>query len=243
MIRLGSISRLAVRVERVGPHVLILGDANTMRARLLALADAVIGDPPYGISYRRGDGGGGIHTKRRRNDDGGRSMHGDDQPFDPRPWAKAGSCILWGANHYARRLPDRPGRWLAWNKLGDLEPWDSYSDVELAWCSRPGKDKIFSHLWKGLAQAGAGEKRFHKTAKPVALMEWCIGVFPEAEVIVDPFMGSATTGVACIRLGRTFVGVEIDPATFEIAVERMRAELDRPALFVAEPPRQAEFDL
>jgi DNA modification methylase len=240
---LTAIRRRAERVEIVGDHVLILGDASAMRAELLRLADVTIADPPYGIGYKRGNGGKGAHTKGRRNDDGGAVMAGDDRPFDPRPWIRGGPCILWGANHYARRVPEAVGRWLVWNKLGDIEPWDSFSDVEIAWCSIKGKDKLFSHLWKGLAQAGAGEKRWHKTAKPVALMEWCIAFFPEAGVILDPFMGSATTGIAAHRLGRRFVGVEIDPATFEIAVARMRAELDRPALFVAQPIPQGELDL
>lgn len=196
---------------------------------------AVVSDPPYGIGYARGRGGKGKQRHRSGLNDE-RPLVGDDRPFDPEPWL-AYPAILWGANHYAPRLPH--GRWLAWNKLGTMEPWDNFSDVEFAWQNRRAADRIFSLLWKGLAQGekeGNGE-RWHPTQKPVSLMKWCIGhVEDTRSTILDPYMGSGTTGVAAVRLGRKFVGVEIDPAFFEVAVRRIGDAIRQPDLFAAEAP-------
>jgi len=78
----------------------------------------------------------------------------------------------------------------------------------------------------------------HPTQKPVAVMEWSLGFVPKADTILDPFMGSGTTGVACIRTGRRFIGIEIDPRYFDIAVRRIEAELSRMPLFEQPKPIQ-----
>jgi len=146
-------------------------------------------------------------------------------------------CILWGANHYSARLPH--GRWLAWNKLGPFEPFgDTFSDVEFAWQNVRAADRIFSLLWKGAMQ---GEKenngvRTHPSMKPIALMQWCLGFLPKAQTILDPFMGSGTTGVACVREGRRFIGVELDPGYFDIACARIEREMAQPRLDLPPPP-------
>ena len=222
-----------VREERIGDCRLILGDC--LRA-LDSIGDdyAVLADPPYGIAYTRGAGGKG--KQRRRNDYDGRAIVGDDRPFDPTPWTKR-PCILWGANHYANRLPH--GRWLAWNKLGDLQPWDDFCDVEFAWQNTRAADRIFSLMWKGIVQGEKGGRRVHPTQKPVALMEWCLGFLPDAQTILDPFMGSGTTLVACANLGRHGIGIEIDPKYFDIACRRVEAAYRQPRLF-EEPAAKAE---
>ena len=78
----------------------------------------------------------------------------------------------------------------------------------------------------------------HPTQKPIALMEWCLGFLPNAETILDPFMGSGTTLVACQRLGRSGIGIELDPDYFNIACKRVDEATRQPDLFVA-PPAQA----
>jgi len=206
-----------------------LGDCRDVLP-LIGRVDAVVTDPPYGIGFEKGEGGRGKQRFRRSYG----PIVGDDQPFDPSPWLNW-PCILWGANHYSSRLPH--GRWLAWNKLGALEPWDSFSDVEFAWQNTRAADRIFSLLWKGLIQGekiNSGE-RSHPTQKPMALMRWCLGFLPDARVILDPFMGSGTTGVAAVKLGRKFIGVEIDPGYFDIARRRISDALKQPNLFVAPP--------
>ena len=202
-----------MQIEHIGDATLYLGDCREILPTL-GKVDAVVTDPPYGIAHVRGAGGLGKHTRRNIA-----PIHGDDAPFNPTPWL-AWPCILWGANHYAQRLPH--GRWLAWNKLGDLQPWDSFSDVELAWQNTRAADRIFSLLWKGICRDEKADNgaRGHPTQKPVALMEWCLG-FVEGETILDPFMGSGTTGVACMNLGRSFIGIEREPSYFDIACRRI----------------------
>jgi len=184
--------------------------------------DAIVSDPPYGISYKKSEGGrrgaySGATVKRNMD-----SIAGDDSPFDPAPFLGYRNVILWGANHYAQRLPH--GRWIAWNKLGDKEPWDSFSDVEFAWQNGRGKDRMFSMLWKGLCQGlpgGKKERRHHPTQKPLRLMRWCMGLIPDAATILDPFMGSGTTLVAARAEGRRAIGVEIEERYCEIAAKRL----------------------
>ena len=81
--------------------------------------------------------------------------------------------------------------------------------------------------------------RSHPTQKPVPLMKWCIER-TGAETILDPFMGSGTTGVACAKLGRTFIGIEIEPKYFDIACRRIEAAMNQPDLFIEQPKPKAE---
>jgi site-specific DNA-methyltransferase (adenine-specific)/modification methylase len=166
-----------------------------------------------------------VHTGKRFGLDKRNALKpivGDDEPFDPTQLVGAADIVLlWGANHYAQMLPH--GRWLAWNKLGGLEPWDSFSDVEFAWHNKRGADRIFSHLWKGLCQAGAGTKRDHPTQKPVPLMRWCIeqAKVPPGGVILDPYLGSGSTGVAAVQMRHPFIGIEIEERYFDVACRRI----------------------
>ena len=198
---------------------------------LLPRVDAVVTDPPYGIGHQKGASGKGKHNMRNLG-----LIIGDDETFDPTPWLDFDDVILWGANHYAARLPH--GRWIAWDKLAGLPEFDSFSDVEFAWRKGRGKDRIFNHLWKGICKASektGGRERFHPTQKPIALMAWCLDQLPVANTVLDPFMGSGTTGVACVKLGRKFIGIEMDAAYFDIACRRIEQAYAQPDLFVASP--------
>jgi DNA modification methylase len=227
-----------VRVERIGDCVLYRADCRDVLPTLTGI-DAVVTDPPYGIGHV-------AHSNTVRNGWKGKKsyadkdIHGDDADFDPSPFLQFPDVILWGANHYAQSLPR--GRWLVWNKLGHLEPWDSFSDVEIAWHNRRGSDRIFSLLWKGLAQGEktGGGVRFHPTMKPVGLMAWCLTFGPNARTILDPYMGSGTTGVACVKAGRSFVGIEVDAGYFDTACRRIEAAYREPDLFIERPtpPKQ-----
>jgi DNA modification methylase len=66
-------------------------------------------------------------------------------------------------------------------------------------------------------------------------MKWCLSFIPDAETILDPFMGSGTTGVACAKLGRTFIGIEREPSYFDIACRRIEAAYKQPDLFIEKP--------
>lgn len=234
------------RKEVIGDCTLYLADCIDMLPQLTGI-DAVCSDPPYGIAanFPKPRARSARSTGHRQAIGQERApIHGDDRPFDPTPWLKW-PCILWGANHYSARLPH--GRWLVWNKLGDMQPWDSRSDVELAWQNTRAKDTIFSLLWKGLVRAGdverngaAAGKKQHPTEKPVPLMMWCLDFLPDARVILDPYMGSGSTGVACVRSGRAFVGVEIDATYFDTACRRIREAYAQPDIFIeaAKPAEQ-----
>lgn len=217
-----------MRVEHIGDCTLYLGDCRNVLP-LIPSSSAIVTDPPYGISYQKGAGGKGKHSVRNSE-----AIEGDTEPFDPSIWLEFGEVIFWGANHYASRLPH--GRWLAWDKLAGMTEFDSFSDVEFAWIKGRGKDRIFSHLWKGICKASekGGKERWHPTQKPVALMSRClleVGRRP----IVDPYMGSGTTGVACAKAKLPFIGVEINERYFDIACERIRKAYAQPDMFVERP--------
>jgi site-specific DNA-methyltransferase (adenine-specific)/modification methylase len=194
--------------------------------------DAVVTDPPYGISYQHGARRGG-----RTMGTDGMAIHGDDVPFDPSPFLGK-ECLFWGAEHFKNRLPDG-GRWLVWNKRRQGVVRDQ-GDVENAWHSVNGVTRIFHHVWDG-ADLGPerGEARVHSNQKPIDLMKWCIADFVVGTRILDPFMGSGTTGVACAKLRRPFIGIEIDEGHFANACRRITAAINQPDFF-AEPPEPAE---
>lgn len=221
------------RVETIGRQVLLLADSRDAIGAMPSV-DLVLTDPPYGIGFSY-SGGGKSRTCRgaARGRNAGRPIVGDNAAFDPRPFLIA-PAILFGADHYMQRLP--PGGMLhVWDKdpKGRLS-WDSYSDAELFWTSWTRSRTVFRYLWKGLCQEGAGEVRHHPMAKPVALMEWCIGLRKGVDIVLDPFMGSGTTLIACQRLGKVGVGVEIDPNFFEAACIRVDEAARQPALFEIE---------
>src|SRR5690606_15029615 len=106
-----------------------------------------------------------------------------------------------------------------------------------------GAIRMFRHEWAGFRRgAEQGIERHHPTQKPVALMSWCLTHIPNAKTILDPFMGSGTTGVACVKAGRKFIGIEREPSYFDIACERIRKAYAQPDMFVeatkAEQPKQ-----
>lgn len=197
--------------------------------------DAIVSDPPYGISFQKGAGGLGIHPGRVRNL---KPIHGDDSPFDPSPWVGF-PCVLFGANHYYTRLPDG-GTFHTWDKSRGVGPADSFSDAEYIWTPTRRKSEVFRYLWKGVLQDGEkGAPKYHVSQKPVALMQWCLHFVPDATHILDPYMGSGSTGVASIYAGLRFTGVEIDGENFDIACRRIEAALRQPDFFV-EPPKPAK---
>ena len=191
---------------------------------------AVVADPPYGIGFVHSGKGGRL---ARSTQFGGVAVVGDNHPFDPAMWLTFPEVVLWGANHYASRLPDA-SCWLTWDKRDGVCSNDQ-ADCEHAWTNLGGPARVIRHLWMGMLKASErGEVRVHPTQKPVAVMEWVLS-FVKAHTILDPFMGSGTTGVACARLGRRFIGVEIEPRYFDIACRRIEAAQKQGDMFVPPP--------
>jgi len=192
----------------IGNATLYLGDCMDILPTLDKV-DAVITDPPYGI----GQDGGAQRTR------GSKRTNGDKLGWDnQRPTKEvfdaiqiAGNVqIIWGGNYFADYLPASMG-WLYWEKRmgGD------FADGELAWTSQHKALRQFSHYKKN-----KGDE--HPTQKPLQLMKWCIEQCKNnPQTILDPFMGSGTTGVAAVQMGRKFIGIEREPKYFEIACKRI----------------------
>lgn len=168
---------------------------------------------------------------------------GDDEEFDPSRLLDAADIVLlWGAHRFGSRLP--AGTTLIWDKVPTGKLRDQ-GDGETAWLNvwPPRPLRIFRLLWDGVCvgqaarhEVTAGQPRVHPTQKPEALMEWCVreARVPAGSVICDPYMGAGSTGVAAVRAGYGFAGIEMQPVYFDTACRRIEDELRRPRLF-AEP--------
>lgn len=166
---------------------------------------------------------------------------GDDIPFDPEPWIYLfpTHCLFWGAHRFAEKLP--AGSWLVWDKVPTGKIRDQ-GDGEVAWMSGPIRPiRIYRLLWDGVCvgsaardEVTAGQQRVHPTQKPVVLMKWCIEQMRLAAgtIIVDPYMGAGSTGVAAVKLGHPFVGMEIVPQYFETSCRRISEALKQPDMFI-----------
>jgi len=185
----------------------------------------VVTDPPYGIDhpcdyYSRGRSN--LATCNNYV-----NVVGDNEPFDPQSILELKlPTVLWGANHYADKLPPSSG-WLVWDKErpDDLDQ----ATCELAWTNCVKGVRRFRYLWNGMMRAGERGENYHPTQKPVALMQWVLSLrwLPQDGVILDPFMGSGSTLVAAQKSNRRAVGIEISEDYCKIAVSR----LCQPSLF------------
>lgn len=235
-----------MRVEKIGNCTLYLASCHDVIPLLDKGKTACVSDPPYGVpimvdmDFERK----GKVKKEGRATEGKKfkEVIGNDVEFDPAPFLDFKEVILWGANHFAHRLPHN-GRWLIWDKRCGVIPERTQADGELAWSKDYGAARIFRHIWDGMVRdSERGIKRVHPTQKPVALMEWCLK-FVKSPVIFDAFMGSGTTGVACVKTGRAFVGVEKDPDYFAIAAERIRRAYAQPDFFLKPAPTPEQLSI
>jgi site-specific DNA-methyltransferase (adenine-specific) len=202
---------------------LILGDCLKALAGIAdGTVDAVVTDPPYGISaVKRGKCFG---TSNACATNTYRPIFGDDQPFDPSPLLNLAPIVcLWGANHYSHLLP-KSSQWLIWDKRDGCGS-NPMSDCEMAWVNIERPARLLHHRWMGMIRASEHEKRVHPAQKPVRLMKWCIEQLrlEPGATILDPYMGSGSTGLAAIQLGFNFIGIERDPGYFKIANARLAA--------------------
>jgi site-specific DNA-methyltransferase (adenine-specific)/modification methylase len=211
----------------IGNATLYLGDCRDILPTLPKV-DAVVTDPPYGI----GEAAGKAKTRGKLakaidygNDDW------DDQPIDIELMALVRAAgrwnIIFGGNYY--ECPPT-SCWLVWDK----QTTGDFADCELAWTNLPKAVRRIRFLWNGMLRANGEQRGDHPTQKPIGVMKWCIGHLPEPnETILDPFMGSGTTGVTAVQMGRKFIGIEREPKYFEIACKRIEDAQRQGDLFIA----------
>lgn len=217
----------ANRVEVIGGCELYLGDCvEIMRA--LEPVHAVVTDPPYGINE---------NSKKVASRTNAAAVK-DYGEFD---WDKAPpppECIdlmrsiskhqiIFGGNYF--ELGPTPC-WLVWDKQNTGD----FADCELAWTNLQKAVRRIYWRWNGMIRQG-NEERFHPTQKPLGVMEWCLTHVPDAETVLDPFIGSGTTGVACVKAGRRFIGIDKDERYFDVACGRIRKAYSQPDMFVTAP--------
>jgi site-specific DNA-methyltransferase (adenine-specific) len=201
------------RVETIGRATLHLGDCREILPTLPKFC-AVVTDPPYGILENGGKWG-------RKAD----LQWDKETPTNIGDVVAAGEqAIVWGGNYFG--LPPSRG-WLVWRKP-DRVP--SAADVELAWTSMDMNARLIDH---SIAATNA-ERVGHPTQKPLRVMRWTLGFLPDAKTILDPFMGSGTTGVAAVTMGKDFVGIEREASYFAIACERIREAQRQGDMFIGE---------
>ncbi len=228
------------REEIIEDCRLILGDCLEILPTL-GKVDAVVTDPPYGIKRDKGFegfGGFGKPIARVRYEGEWDSVRPSDAHFTEL-LRIAPVQIIFGGNFFSDLLPVG-GHWIVWDKLNTMP---TFGDCELAWTNvkRTSVKKITVE-YNGLI--GKEHGRLHATQKPVAVMDYCVGGYTkEGETILDPFMGSGTTGVACVNLGRKFIGIEIEPKYFDIAVRRIEEAYRQPRLFAEPAPKPKQEQL
>lgn len=209
----------------IGDCRLLLGDCLEILPTL-GKVDAVLTDPPYGLGKRMQGGTWGA------KDEFSGFLQWDLEA--KQEWIDAilglgVPSIIWGANYFD--VP--PARcWLLWSKINSVP---TMADAELAWTNLDKPAKRFD--------APVGRVEFgHPTSKPLPLFQWCLSHLPGTGTVLDPFLGSGTSAVACAKAGRPFVGIEISETYFNTACERIRKAYAQPDMFVqatkAEQPKQ-----
>lgn len=210
----------AQRVEQIGSATLYLGDCSEILPDLPKV-DAVITDPPYGIGIA-------ANPVRQMH----KKLDWDAAPPETDDIKKlldiSDEQVIWGGNYFD--LP--PSQcFLVWDKV---QPENfSLAMCEQAWASMKKPAKLFR-------MAAFSYRKEHPTQKPVELMAWCIKQTGNPETILDPYMGSGTTGVAAVQLGRSFIGIEREPAYFDIAVQRIKQAYAQRPMFEQEPVKAYE---
>ena len=213
--------------------ILRLGDCLPyMQALPDHAVNCVITDPPYGIGECRAKVmSRGTSTPKWKR---GKSIdYGDfdwdiklDRVYITEILRVSKHQVISGGNFYADWLPPSSS-WIVWDKLNGAA---NFSDCELFWTSHKKAVRKFAYLWNGFCKQHP-EHREHPTQKPLLLMRWIVETYTKpGDTILDPFMGSGTTGVACVQTGRHFIGCECDPRYFEIAQRRIREAEQQPTM-------------
>jgi len=172
--------------------------------------DLVLTDPPYGIKADKMTMGSGNHKWDKNINDWDNFI--PDKKYFDEIFRISKNQIIWGGNYFTEYLKSSV-HWLIWDKLN---PNLSFAEAELAWVNNGKRVRIFK-------QYSANLEKYHPTQKSIELIKWCVVNYSEeGQTILDPFLGSGTTAVACQTLHRNFIGIEISKEYCEIAENRLK---------------------
>jgi DNA modification methylase len=184
----------------------------------------IVTDPPYGIDYGRGGSFQASHGWGQWRENVEWDVERPAKELFDLMLSMSAGQIIWGGNYFTDYLPPTM-QWLVWDKA---QRGFSLADCEFAWSSQQKAARIFTYARgneSGFAPKSKENREYtsgHPTRKPLALMKWCLERLPKtAETILDPFMGSGTTGVAAVQMGRSFIGIEREERYFQIACKRI----------------------
>lgn len=256
-----------MREERIGPHRLILGDCREVMPGL-GRVDAVVTDPPYGNSNHDGDWNArlnehrGIESKPIANDDADGMRRVVDAALTaaiPLMAGKVSACCCFcggggprpvfgwlaermdqkGLQFFHSIIWDKrnPGLGQRYRRQHEMLMVAHLAGKGIRWNpDKPPTPNIYSEM--------PPRKRMHPNEKPLGLMMHIVDHHSvRGDTILDPFMGSGTTLVACQRLGRAGIGIELDPEYFDIACRRVEEAMRQPDLFVAPAPAPVQEPL
>lgn len=217
----------------IGNATLYLGDCMDVLPTLDRV-DAVITDPPYGIGA---DAHAGPANKGWTQwETSGWDSERPAKEVISACVALGKVSIVWGGNYFTDILQPTM-QWLVWDKG---QRGFSLADCEIAWSSQNNAARVFDYARALAMQDG----KQHPTQKPVALMKWCIEQCKnKPQAILDPFMGSGTTGVAAVQMGRKFIGIEREPKYFDIACKRIEDAQRQVDMFVHPAKKQEQCSL
>jgi len=205
----------------MGTQKLLQGDClEKMKQMEDNSVDVIVTDPPYGIlGGSKTIGGSNMSKVNEYNCEWDNSRMSKEILTEIFRVSK--NQIIFGYNYLADMLPVTNGL-IVWDKKKKNNWFDNFSDGEMIWTSFKKPLRIFRFLWMGAIREGKRTKKVHPTQKPVDLMEWIIKNYTtEGDIIMDAFMGSGTTGVACKNTDRNFIGIELDEKYFNIAKQRI----------------------
>ena len=218
-----------------------LGDClEVMRSMPDKSVDAVITDPPYGYGQNIPFAG---NCPAYQSDYAWNDSPPDNTYF-VEIFRASENQIIFGGNYFPV-LWKKPSRgFIFWDKI---QCSTKHADGELIWTSFDRNAKQYRYCFSGnrygwedsILGVGKPSNRVHPTQKPVDLLAKILMDYThEGDTILDPFMGSGTTGVACVQTGRNFIGIEIDPTYFAIAEKRIAEAQMQPRLEL--PPEVQE---
>jgi site-specific DNA-methyltransferase (adenine-specific) len=200
--------------------------------------DLILTDPPYGIKADNGVGGFGSSpdSVKKYDDDWDRTTPNKDV-FDE--MLRVGKkVIIFGGNFFIDKLPFKKS-WIVWDKIGTYKFNNPFSDVELAWTNF---NRIISKKYTVIQQGFVAEEsnRFHPTQKPIKLFREIIKDYTdEDDLILDCYVGSGTTAIACKQLKRRYICADIQQKYVDISLKRL-SEQPQPLDFMFPLTEQQE---